>query len=81
MGFELRARDCIVAQVELAQLLAQELIAVDAHAGHAHDLRQEVERSLFHLGLLHGSIADRFAMSGTAVRRVGHRIPPRLTTR
>ena len=33
------AGDCVVAQMELAQLIAQEGLAVDAHAGHAHDLR------------------------------------------
>ena len=76
-----RARNCIIIHAEFAQLLAQELIAVDAHAGYAHDLRQELERSLFRRRLLPGGIADRFAMSGTAVRRVGHRIPPHLTTR
>ena len=76
-----RARNCIIIHAEFAQLLAQELIAVDAHAGHAHDLRQELERSLFRRRLLSGGIADHFAMSGTAVRRVGHRNPPRLTTR
>ena len=76
-----RMCDYVVTQVEFAQLLTQELLAGDAHAGHAHDLRQELERSLFRRRLLPGGIADRFAMSGTAVRRVGHRNPPRLTTR
>ena len=76
-----RARNCIITHAEFAQLLTQELLAVDAHAGYAHDLRQELESALFRRRLLPGGIADRFAMSGTAIRRVGHRIPPRLTTR
>ena len=34
-----RTCDYVVTQVEFAQLLTQELLAVDAHAGHTHDLR------------------------------------------
>ena len=67
--------------VEFAQLLVQELLAVDAHAGHAHDLRQELERSLFRLGLLPCGNSSRLAVVGTGVHHVGHRAPPRLTTR
>ena len=75
------ALDCVVTHVKLAQLLAQELLAVDAHAGHAHDLRQELERSLFGLGLLPRGNCGRLAAVGTGLHGVGHRVPPRLTTR
>ena len=42
-----RARNCIIIHAEFAQLLAQELLAVDAHAGYAHDLFEELDRMLF----------------------------------